>query len=108
MNWSFHRTPQEEHGKTFKISLLMLGLQRPSDGLPLLTSWQNSLHDILTKGFESWREGLEVRVEPALGFGKCIPTKGIGRASIIWFAVLWTFTELKDSMDEEEKLDFCR
>ena len=94
--------------------VLALWLQRPSDGLPLLQEWLVTATDLVHGGFEGWRETIEVKCCDSSFFGQkmeygCFtPTKGIGRSSVILFAILYTFHNLKEQLSDEETEDFAR
>ena len=94
--------------------VLALWLHKPSDGLPLLQEWLVTATDIVHGGFEGWRETIEVRCLDSSCLGKqmeygCFtPTKGVGRSSIILFAILYTFHNLKEKLSNEEIEDFAR
>lgn len=105
-----------EANQTAVIEMPVLGLlfRMPDDGLPIFHSWLATAKDIFHQGFEDWREMFEVRpVEnqyPAgnvAGFQSVVPVKGIGRASIILWGILWGYLN-KDSMDSECMSDFIR
>lgn len=70
---------------------------------------------MLFRGFESWREVLEVKpiLEPMtpgkpFDYGQVHTVKGTGRLSMIFWAVVHTYTHLRDKMTAEEKVDFAR
>lgn len=93
--------------------VLALYLQHPADGLPLLQDWLTTAGDIYHTGFEGWRETIEVRCNSTclgrpIEYGSLRPTKGVGRASVIMFAILYTFHELKNKLSKEETDDFAR
>ena len=93
------------------IPVVCLWLVKPTDGLPLLQDWLGTAHDIVYSGYEGWREPLEVIALPdqlgkPLEKGSLVISKGIGKASVLLFAVLFTFKELK--LSECETADFAR
>ena len=96
----------------FPVPLLGFRLREPEDGFPVLQEWQVHAGSIWATGFEGWRESVEVKVwqDSALGkpleFGSLGPAKGFGRLSILYFAVLHTYLELKQSWDEETEQEF--
>ena len=101
--------------QSLRLPVLSLHFRTPSDGLPLLQSWLETAHDIFTSGFEGWREPIEVvcRETSQLGhevkFAAVLPTKGLGRVSILLFGILYTFLELKDKVTSDElRNDFKR
>ena len=70
---------------------------------------------MLHNGFEPWREVIEVKslVEPApvgqpFGYGKLVPVKGLGRISMILFAVVQTYNAKDQLLDDVWKDDFLR
>ena len=93
------------------FSLLML--DKPSEGLPVLTDWLRTAGDVWTVGYEAWRSPIEVcpMTDDVLGqaMEPCtlVPVKGVGRASIILFAVCYSYMNLRD-MGPEELEDFSR
>lgn len=97
--------------QTLSIPVVCLWVVKPTDGLPLLQDWLGTAHDIVYSGYEGWREPLEV-IAPTCELGKplqqgsLVVTKGVGRASVLLFAIIFTFKELK--MSECETADFAR
>ena len=95
------------------VPLLAMCYTRPSDGLPIFHSWVMTAKDVLHRGFESWRCTAEVR--PSLGTKpegpynfECLDcVKGLGRLTIILFAVVYTYMHKRD-MSEEMQADFTR
>ena len=93
------------------FSLLML--DKPSEGLPVLTDWLRTAGDVWTVGYEAWRSPIEVcpLTDDVLGQAvkpcTLVPVKGVGRASIILFAVCYSYMNLRD-MGPEELEDFSR
>ena len=74
-------------------------------------------HDIWHGGYEGWREPLEMifrKEVPHAAHGSILcyaslsPTKGVGRAAVLWFGILYSFLVLKDSMSEEQLGDLKR
>lgn len=98
------------------IPLLAFGYVVPVDGLPILTTWNSVLKDILYRGFENWREVFEVKPMNGVTFSQNQPfdfgtvqaVKGLGRLSMILWAVLHTYLHLRETWTVEEKEDFCR
>lgn len=98
------------------IPLLAFGYVVPVDGLPILTTWNSVLKDVLYRGFENWREVFEVKPMKGVTFSEKQPfdfgtvqaVKGLGRLSMILWAVLHTYLNLRDTLTKEEKEDFCR
>ena len=96
--------------------MLAFGYVVPVDGLPILTTWVSVLKDILYRGFENWREVFEVK--PMNGFtfshsqpfefGSVQAVKGLGRLSMILWAVLHTYLHLRTTLTVEQKDDFYR
>ncbi|CAJ1344536.1 unnamed protein product [Effrenium voratum] len=103
-------------GTFLEIPLLAMWYTRPADGLPLLQDWLGTAADIFNNGFEALREPMEVKLRGQiqatgglqLSFGALVPTKGVGRTSIILFAVVYSFLVLKDGMSVDELADFVR
>jgi hypothetical protein len=99
---------------TFAPPILALWFRKPTDGLPILQDWMVTAHDIFHVGFEGWRETIEAKcpdnsiLGKPIEYGCLVPTKGIGRATVLLFGILYTFHELKDSMNQEEVDDFKR
>ena len=91
----------------FQVPLLCFGMVAPVDGYPCLADWLNNLKDILNTGFESHREATEIRplAEDLLGRPMtpfCVtPSKGWGRISCIWFAILHTFKTNREFREDE-------
>ena len=69
---------------------------------------------IWSAGYESFRENVEVKAwdESCLGkpldLGLLGPAKGWGRLSIIYFAVIRSYAELKNSWDGDTENEFKR
>lgn len=86
----------------------------PLEGLPVLTDWKRTSFDLFRAGYESWREPIEVRaasedvLKHPLKPGVLIPTKGISRASIILYGIIYTYSNLRHQMGQEEIDDFAR
>ncbi len=60
-------------------------------------------------GFESLCEPFEVKLrDDTGGMAKLIVTKGVGRASIILFGILYTYLEFAADLTAEEMKDFRR
>lgn len=104
--------PQDQHGATVELPFLILGYQMPSDGLPHLPHWHNTAKDVFQAGYESHREPLEVRLrenpDGVARMARLVPVKGVGRTSVIWFGILFTYLQMKDTMSEDEVQDFRR
>lgn len=68
--------------------------------------------DIYSHGFEKFRESVEVKYcgsgGSALEFASLVPVKGLGKVSILFFGLLWTYVKLRDSLSKEELEDFQR
>ena len=64
--------------------------------------------DIYYGGFEGHREPIEVKVLPPGQFARVAPIKGCGRTSVLLFALVWTYVEWKDDLNNEELEDFKR
>ena len=91
----------------------MLGLwyELPGDGLPHLQAWTEAAANIYQTGFEGHRETMEVRLRPdydEFKFAKVVPIKGVGRASVLLFGLVYTFLEWRDDLLEDELEDFKR
>lgn len=88
---------------------MALWYELPSDGWPHLTSWLATAKEIYMAGFESLREPFEVKLRDGTdGMAKLIVTKGVGRASIILFGILYTYLEFAADLTAGEMKDFCR
>ena len=99
------------------LPITSFSFQRPRDGLPLLHSWLATLKAITFEGFETWREVLEIKVltlasesSGIKGVQSVRAVKGIGRVSILLFAVLYTYRSLREKMEQDPALmaDFGR
>lgn len=96
-----------------QVPLLLLAMETPTDGLPVLTDWMRTASDVWRAGYESWRAPIEVRPRFGDVFGKpmkassLVPTKGIGRASVLLFAVCRTYA-VNPNLEGEELADFQR
>lgn len=96
------------------VPLLCLCFQRPVDGLPLLHSWLANGKDIYHQGFENWREVLEVQRLHEKDGAECapwprvLPTKGLGRVSIILFAIYYMYSHKELLADDETRDHFIR
>lgn len=99
-------------GDIVDVPLLSILFERPADGLPLYHLWVAVAKDIWHRGYENWREVLEVKGvdfnpgSPML-FRSVIPVKGLGRISVILWGILWAYLH-KDDMDCETISDFLR
>lgn len=91
------------------VPVLAMWYTMPADGLPHLAHWVNTASDIFSQGFESHRETIEVKVrDPTDHMAKLEVSKGAGRASIILFALVWSYLEIGAAMTDEELRDFKR
>eukprot|EP00439_Symbiodinium_sp_Y106_P034766 s6649_g4.t1 len=96
----------------FEVPLLSFQLLKPEDGYSVLQEWQVHASSIWSTGFEGWRQNVEVKVwqDASLGkplpFGALGPAKGHGRLSILYFAVLYSYLELKQTWDDETEAEF--
>ena len=98
------------------IPLTAFDYEKPVDGYPLLHSWVNTAKDILYRGFEPWREIFLVKIkDPSLAgqtmeFGSVLVVKGMGRISILLWAVLHAYMNMKDdiSLNADVQSDFKR
>lgn len=89
---------------------LCFAYEVPADGVPHLASWMSVASDIFFGGFEGHREAIEVKVLPPQPgqFPQVTPIKGCGRTSILLFALVWTYIEWKDDLNNAELEDFKR
>lgn len=103
-------TAKEQDGQILEMPFLAFNYKHPSDGLPLLQEWLNTAQDIFSLGYEGMREPMEITVagDGAPGFASANVSKGLGRISILWFGVLFTYFKLRESMSDEMKADFKR
>lgn len=96
----------------FKVSVLAFAPKKPVDGLPCLADWMTHAVSIWSLGFEDWREAIEVKPTPScvsgqpLSYGCLEVAKGSGRISILLYAMVYTFVNLKNSMSNEEMEEF--
>ena len=98
------------------VPLLAMLYKCPTEGLPILHSWVSVLKGILLSGFESWREMVEVKwvqdpvpLDQPLSYASILPVKGLGRVSMILWAVMFTYKNMDlDAMGEASKSDFLR
>ena len=98
------------------IPLTAFSYERPVDGYPLLHSWVSTAKDILYRGFEPWREIFLVKVKDPwlvgkpMQFGSVLVVKGMGRISILLWAVLHSYINMKDciSQNADVQSDFKR
>jgi len=93
-------------------SCLLLEVDKPSEGWPLLTDWLRTAGDVWCLGYEAHRAPIEVRpLENVLGLemkpASLVPTKGVGRATVILFGICYTYCKMRDMEDPELK-DFKR
>lgn len=97
-----------------QLPVMALRYVRPSDGLPLLQDWISNSLDIFSNGFESARETIEIKPAgeswpvSALEFGGAVVCKGLGKTSIVFFGLLWTYIRLRENLSEVETQDFRR
>lgn len=99
----------------FAVSILSIALEKPEDGLPILEDWASTARDIYAMGFEAHRETIELRLHnkemkkgDALSFACLLPNKGIGRISMLWFGLLWTWKKLSQDLTDDQTRDFSR
>lgn len=98
-----------------QIPVMALKFTKPVDGLPLLHLWLATAKDVWHRGFENWREPLEVKLVTdmnditgtPMALHCLAPVKGLGRLSMILWAMLWTYLH-KDNLDGDAKDDFVR
>ena len=93
-------------------SCLLLEVDKPSEGWPLLTDWLRTAGDVWCLGYEAHRAPIEVRpLENVLGLemkpASLVPTKGVGRATVILFGICYTYCKMRD-MEDPELEDFKR
>ena len=109
-----HQAQEQKSGTSLTIPVLALQYQLPVDGLPLLQDWISNASDIYHHGFEAAREAIEVRIMGSdtlptlLDFGSLVPVKGLGKISILFFGIVYTYVKLRDTMTDEEQKDFQR
>ena len=110
-----HQDPELNELVPFAVSLLSIALEKPEDGLPILEDWATTARDIYAIGFEGHRETIELRLHnkemkkgDALGFACLLPNKGIGRISMLWFGLLWTWKKLSQDLTDDQTRDFGR
>ncbi|CAK9002907.1 unnamed protein product [Durusdinium trenchii] len=96
-----------------QVPLLGLWYRKPVDGFPPLQGWKNTALDLIRGGYESWREPMECKLKSGhthgapIDFGALQVVKGLGRLSVLYFAVLWTFFN-KNDLTPEQLADFER
>ena len=96
-------------GTVFQLPILGMFYQLPADGLPHFWQWYNTASDLFHMGYESNREPMEVRKrDVGTHMAKVQPVKGLGRCSIIYFGVLFTYLEMRNDLSPEELADFRR
>ncbi len=106
-------TQASAENQSLTMHFLALHVTMPSEGCPVLTDWLRVAGDVW-HGFENWRDAFETVAvdDDVLGKeqrpGMLQVKKGISRASIIMFGVLYSFQVLKDKMSAEEAADFKR
>ena len=93
-------------------SCLLLAVDKPSEGWPLLTDWLRTAGNVWQLDYEAHRAPIEVRpLEDTLGLemklASLVPTKGVGRATVILFGICYTYCKMRD-MDFPELEDFTR
>ena len=95
-----------------RLPFLAISYQLPSDGLPHYPHWLNTATDVYQAGYESKREPFEVRIKKrpdgSTSMLRVTVVKGVGRCSVIWFAILFTYFKLREVMTPEEMEDFRR
>ena len=106
-SWPF--VTEDRDGTILQVPILALWYSIPADGLPHLAYWINTATDVFNSGFEPHREILEVKERDSTRhMAKLEVTKGVGRASIILFALVWTYLELAPKIEDHELEDFKR
>jgi hypothetical protein len=97
------------------VAVLALLYRCPAEGVPTLHSWVSTLKQILWSGFENWREVMEIKCteDPMpcgqpMKFGTILPVKGLGRVSMILWAIIHTYKNMELSNNEPLKQDFLR
>eukprot|EP00435_Cladocopium_sp_Y103_P056159 s810_g18.t2 len=93
-------------------SCLLLAVDKPSEGWPLLTDWLRTAGDVWHLGYEAHRAPIEVRpLEDVWGLemkpASLVPTKGVGRATVILFGICYTYCKMRD-MEDPQLADFTR
>lgn len=109
--WLYNNCCHSKDGDSSIVQLpfLCFTYHQPSDGLPLIQEWLNTAQDIYHGGYEATREPMEVvATDESLAFGTVSVSKGLGRMSILWFGVLFSYFKLKDGMLDDVKADFKR
>ena len=103
---------QPKHGESLRLPFLAISYQLPSDGLPHYPHWLNTATEVYQAGYESKREPFEVRIKKrpdgSTSMLRVTVVKGVGRCSVIWFAILFTYFKLREVMTPEEMEDFRR
>ena len=94
---------------------MCLVYELPPDGLPIHHSWLNNLKGIVVRGYENWRELLEIKLTKEslspgdpLELGSVKAVKGLGRVAIILFSILFSYMRLRESWSEACRDDFVR
>ena len=116
---NFHGGSEADEATVVDIPLLACVYTCPVDGLPPLVSWLSTLKDVLFKGFEPWREVMEVKMivetnnlssvaGKPMDYKAVSVVKGMGRISMLLWAVVHTYIHLRETMDSEIRDDFVR
>lgn len=110
-----HYSQVQHSDDVVAIPLMAFRYALPVDGLPIMHSWVVVLKDILFRGYEGWREIMEIKaVESPMPYGQPMDfhvfevMKGNGRISMIMWAIVHTYTSLRQTMTPEEQTDFRR
>lgn len=94
------------------VPLMAFMYSKPVDGYPIYHTWLGVLKDILFRGFENWRDTFEVKISGVAGktldFGSVIAVRGLGRLSMLLWAILHSYTAMKGTMTPEKTADFGR
>ena len=86
----------------------------PAEGLPLYHAWLETCKDLMFRGYEPFREVIEVKFvegwKPGqpLDFGCLIPTKGLGRVSMLLWCVMASYIHLRAEWTPGMQADFVR
>ncbi len=106
--------PQDNQGSTFQAPITAFTFKMPPDGLPVLEDWLVHVGSILSLGYESWRESVELKpvhhdqLGKPLDFGVVEPTKGSGRISMLLFIIWYSYIEMKQVLKDhsDERTEF--
>lgn len=97
------------------IPVMCLVYELPPDGLPIHHSWLSNLKGIVARGYENWRELLEIKLTKEslspgdrLELASVKAVEGLGRVAIILFSILYTYLRLRDTWSEACRDDFVR